>query len=159
MKPITITEKSIEKIGKIFEKTTGDAFFYAMRQHKYIWPKLVKCSYEKAEDGTETVKMASNYSLATIRAYGKDLLVTISSDEPVINGQDEIKYTLRKPKDSAKLCSHLNGISLLLKHYLDWASTAVQSVSERIKLYLNVNLPQVIFDEEDEDDNDCTNVH
>lgn len=142
MKQINITHKSIEKIGKIFEKATGDAFFYAMRQHKYILPKLVKCSYEKAEDGTETVKMASKYSWATIRAYGKNLIVTISSDEPVINGKNKIKYTLPNPKDSAKLCSHLNGIALLLKHYLDWASTAVQSVSERITLYLNVSLPK-----------------
>lgn len=141
MKPITITAKSIEKIGKIFEKATGDAFFYAMRQHKSIWPKLVKCSYEKAEDGTETVTMASQYSCATIRAYGKDLVFTISSDEPIFNGEDEIKFTLRKAKNSDKICGKLNGIALLLKHHLDWASSAIKSVSERMKLYLDINLP------------------
>lgn len=141
MKPITITEKSIEKIGKIFEKATGDAFFYAMRQHKAVWPRLVKCTYSRLQDGTETVMMASQNSWATLRSYGKDILVTINSDEPVINGQDEIKYTLRKTKDSAKLCSHINGIALLLKHHLDWAASAVKAVPEKMKLYLDINLP------------------
>lgn len=139
MKPITITAKSIERIGNIFEKTTGDAFFHAMRQLKYFYPRLVKCSYEKSNDGSETVTMASVHARATIRAIGKNLAVTISSDEPVIHGEYAIQYTLRKPKDSAKLCPHISGIALLLKHQLDRASSALKAVPDNMKRYLGIN--------------------
>lgn len=142
MKRIVITAKSIEKIGKIFEKQTGDAFFYAMRQHKSIWPKLVKCSYLKDEDGTETVRIDAANSWATISAYGKDLLFTIYSEAPIFNGDDEIKFTLRKgKKNSDTLCGKLNGIALLLKYTIDAASSAVTTIPDKMKRYLDIKWP------------------
>lgn len=142
MKRIVITVKSIEKMGKIFEKQTGDAFFYAMRQHKDIWPRLVKCSYIKEDNDTETVRMDSAHSWATIRADGKDLLFTIYSEAPIFKGDDEISFTLHKgKKNSETLRGILNGIALLLKHNIDVASSAVTAIPDKMKLYLNIKWP------------------
>ncbi len=142
MKLTVITVKSIEKMGKIFEKQTGDAFFYAMRQHKYIWPRLVKCCYITEDDGTETVRMESQYSCAIIRADGKDLVFTIEAEAPIFNGEYEIKFTLRKgKKNSETLRGKLNGVALLLKHHIDVVSYGASSIPDKLKLYLGITWP------------------
>ena len=142
MKLTVITVKSIEKIGKIFEKQTGDAFFYAMRQHKHIWPKLVKCYYITEDDVTETVRMESKHSCAIIRADGKNLVVTIEADAPIFKGEYEIKFTLRNcKKNSETLRGKINGLALLLKNHIDVASSAVNAIPDKLKLYINIKWP------------------
>lgn len=142
MKLKVITAKSIEKMGKIFEKQTGDAFFYAMRQHKNIWPKLVKCYYITEDDGTETVRMSSKQSSAIIRADGKNLVVTIEADAPIFRGEYQIKFTIRNgKKNSDSLRGKINGLALLLKNHIDWAASAVNALPDKLKLYINVKWP------------------
>lgn len=140
MSEITITKTSIEKIGSIFEKQCGKSFFYAMRQHKHVWPKLVKCTYKKDYKGKDTVIMRAFYSWAYLRGVGKTIEVTLYANKPVMNGMSCIKYKLRKPQDAEQLCHDLNGLALTLKT-LSNATASVIDAADKMKVLLDINLP------------------
>lgn len=102
---ISLTAKTVQKMFEkqnyIFKDETGSQFTGDLAEFRQLYPKMCQISYEKDDDGRESVVIKAAWAKVTIFTAGIDqdgnsigLAVCYEADKPVftLNGNDKVAY-------------------------------------------------------------------
>ena len=130
-------QKMFEKQNYIFKDETGSQFTGDLAEFRQLYPKMCQISYEKDDDGRESVVIKAAWAKVTISTAGIDqngkrigLAADFEADKPVftIKGRDKVAYlqnTNLIAKPSKKQVRPYYHLVLSLARAIQEASAAV----------------------------------
>lgn len=138
---ITLTAKTLQKMFEkqnyIFKDETGSQFTGDLAEFRQLYPKMCQISYEKDDEGRESVVIKAAWAKVTISSAGINqdgkrtgLAAYFEADKPVftINGNDKVAYmksTNLIAKPSKKAVRPYYHLALSLARAVQEASAAV----------------------------------
>ena len=141
---ITLTAKTVqtmfEKQNYIFKEQTGGQFTGDLAEFRQLYPKMCQISYEKDDEGRESVVIKAAWAKVTISSAGIDqngkrtgLAAYFEADKPVftLKGNDKVAYlkcTNLIAKPNKKQVRPYYHLVLCLARAIQEASAAVFSM-------------------------------